>query len=322
MYTIKEASSRTGVPIASLRAWERRYGVVRPHRTSSGYRLYDDQAVAALSAMRQLVEDGWSPATAAAAIVREGPESVLGRATRAVSAGDSGASGPERRLAGERLREGELRAASQPTAHPEGPALTEALLEAAAAVDGAAIESVLDRGFALGTFESVVDGWLMPTMRALGDAWAEGRVDVSGEHAASYAVMRRLGQSFAAASSLSDGPRILVGLPGGSHHELGALAFATAARRRALTVVYVGADLPLDSWQRAVRAFPTEVAVLGVPTPADRSTAEETARALHRTKPGMVVAVGGAHADDLDVDVVRLPDSIAEAARSVEGRPW
>ena len=57
------------------------------------------------------------------------------------------------------------------TAHPEAATLTEAL-EAASAVDVAAIESALDRGFALGPFETVVDAWLMPALRELGEAWA------------------------------------------------------------------------------------------------------------------------------------------------------
>jgi DNA-binding transcriptional MerR regulator len=39
MYTIKQAAQLTGVPEGSLRAWERRYGVVVPHRTQAGYRI-------------------------------------------------------------------------------------------------------------------------------------------------------------------------------------------------------------------------------------------------------------------------------------------
>jgi len=294
MYTIKEASSRSGVPVASLRAWERRYGVVTPRRTESGYRLYDDAAIAALSTMRRLVDSGWSPAVAATAIASRQVTSEPGQAPAA----------PPR--------------ASSATAHPEAATLTEALLAAASAVDVAAIESTLDRGFALGPFETVVDTWLMPAMRELGEAWADGRVDVAGEHAASYAVMRRLSQAFAAAASLTRGARVVVGLPSGAHHELGALAFATAARRRGLAVVYVGADLPVDSWRRAVRAFPTRAAVLAVPTDDDRSAASRTAAELLESSPGILVAAGGGHADDLAPGVVRLPCSIAEAAAVVE----
>jgi len=244
MFTIKEASARTGVSVALLRAWESRYHVVVPRRTESGYRLYDEAAIAAVTAMRRLVDEGWSPATAAAA----------------VSSGEVPSAAPPPRLAG-------TGAPALPT--PEAEALTQDFLDAASTVDVTRVEAVLDQAFALGSFEVVADAWLMPALCALGEAWAEGRVDVAGEHAASYAVMRRLSSAFAAASSVSHGPRVVVGLPGGSHHELGALAFATAARRRGLAVVYVGADLPVDSWQRAVRAFPTRVAVLAVPTVDD-----------------------------------------------------
>jgi DNA-binding transcriptional MerR regulator/methylmalonyl-CoA mutase cobalamin-binding subunit len=289
MFTIKQAAQRTGVSEASLRAWERRYGVVTPRRTESGYRMYDEQALATVSAMRRLVEEGWSAAAAAS-----------------------------RLAADPRLAEDSGVPASSAPAREEGEDLTRAFLEAAATVDPVTVESVLDRAFALGTFETVVDGWLMPTLRALGDAWADGWVDVAGEHAASHAVMRRLSQSFAAAASVTRGPRVVVALPPGAVHELGALAFATAARRRGLAVVYLGADLPVASWVRAVHAFPTRAAVLAVQTADDRPAAVRTAQALMRALPDLPVAAGGAQSEDLAGGVVTLPWSITEAVVALD----
>ena len=40
------------------RAWERRYGVVEPARTASGYRLYDETAIERLRTMRRLMYPG------------------------------------------------------------------------------------------------------------------------------------------------------------------------------------------------------------------------------------------------------------------------
>ncbi|MFZ5848022.1 MAG: MerR family transcriptional regulator [Actinomycetota bacterium] len=298
MYTIKQAAARTGVSEASLRAWERRYHVVTPRRSEGGYRLYDEQAIAALTAMRRLVDDGWPPAVAAKAVAGRSADVATPPASEAV-----------------------VKTATPLLENPEGRVLADGFLAAAAAVDAVGIESVLDRAFALSSFEAVTDEWLMPTLRALGEAWARGDVDVVGEHAGSHAVMRRLSHSFSAAASLPRGPRLVVGLPPGAHHELGALAFATVARRRGAAVVYVGADLPSDSWVRAVRAFPTRAAVLAVPTEQDREAAASTARALRKARPDVAVAVGGAHAAGLDADVVTLPDSITEAARIVEELP-
>src|SRR5688572_10732779 len=76
MYNIKEAAARAGVSVPVLRAWERRYGIVRPARSAGGYRQFDDATIARVRAMRDLVDRGWSPSSAAAAIVA-GTVSVL-----------------------------------------------------------------------------------------------------------------------------------------------------------------------------------------------------------------------------------------------------
>jgi DNA-binding transcriptional MerR regulator len=39
-HTISEVSQKTGVAAVTLRAWERRYGLVKPQRTEKGHRLY------------------------------------------------------------------------------------------------------------------------------------------------------------------------------------------------------------------------------------------------------------------------------------------
>src|SRR4249919_3242156 len=68
MYTIRQAAARTGLGAPLIRAWERRYGVVAPTRTTGGYRLYDDDAIRTLLAMRGLVAQGWTASEAARAI--------------------------------------------------------------------------------------------------------------------------------------------------------------------------------------------------------------------------------------------------------------
>src|SRR3954447_6042132 len=72
MYTIAEAARRSGVTVPVLRAWERRYGVVAPKRTASGYRLYDEDDIARVREIRRLVESGWSPSSAGARVAAEG----------------------------------------------------------------------------------------------------------------------------------------------------------------------------------------------------------------------------------------------------------
>jgi DNA-binding transcriptional MerR regulator len=157
VYTIKQASLRSGVPVQLLRAWERRYGVVQPDRSLSGYRLYDDAAIARLRAMRALIADGWSAAQAARAVV-EAPAPLILAPAEATT-----------------------------VTHATG----SQLVDAAARYDHAGVERALDEMFGRGSFEAVIDDLVLPGAAALGPAWAEGRIDVAAEHLASGARVRR-----------------------------------------------------------------------------------------------------------------------------------
>lgn len=288
MYTISEAAERAGVSVDVMRAWERRYGVVTPERTSAGYRLYDVATINRIRAMRQLVEEGWSP-SAAAARVRDAPDEV-----------------PE---AAQRYAES--------TADPDADPLVDRFVQAAAALDAASLTAVLDEMGSRASFEPMVERHLFPALRALGAAWASGAVSVAAEHAASAAVARWLGTAFeAAATSRPDVHPILIGLPPGARHELGALAFATACRRAGLAVRYLGADLPAAEWARAARDTDAATAVIGVPTAADADAARTVAKALRRASPGLLVAFGGRGAAGIGGATV-LPEALTDALAAI-----
>lgn len=76
MYTIKQTAQLSGVPTATLRAWERRYELPAPARSAGGYRLYDEAAVARFRFMQQLVQAGWAPRNAAA-VALDGAEHLV-----------------------------------------------------------------------------------------------------------------------------------------------------------------------------------------------------------------------------------------------------
>lgn len=69
MYTVSQAAGITGIPSATLRAWERRYGVVEPVRTEGGYRLYDAAQIDKLREMAARVAGGMRAAQAAASLI-------------------------------------------------------------------------------------------------------------------------------------------------------------------------------------------------------------------------------------------------------------
>lgn len=106
---------------------------------------------------------------------------------------------------------------------------------------------------------------------------------------------------------------ILVGLPPGARHELGALAFAAGARRAGLPVIYLGPDLPVADWVAAVRDVDARAVVVGVVTEQDVASARALAEALRTELPGFLVAVGGAAAGAVGHGTVPLPDHLLSA---------
>jgi DNA-binding transcriptional MerR regulator len=280
MYTIKRAAELTGISLSTLRAWERRYGVVSPARSDGRYRLYSAGDLRALAIMASLVNEGWSAKEAAA--------ETLARTS-------AGAQPPREESPGE----------------PSRAIGSEGLLEAARDLDTAKAADVLDEAFARGGFERVVDDWLLPALGGLGDAWADGRVTVAGEHLVSYAVQRRLAAIYEAAGGRMSGPVVVLGLPAGARHELGILAFAAATRRAGFTTAYVGADLPSEDWEVAVAARNASAVVLAVPRSADIVAARAICERLLGAHPDLLVFVGGAMQDEVGAGAVPLGHEIS-----------
>lgn len=278
MYTVGRAAELTGISRETLRKWESRYRVVNPARTDGGYRLYDDDALRRLVAMRDLVDAGWS--------ARDAASSVLART-------DPEASDREA---------------------PAGRGDVAGLARAAEEMDPHLLGRVLADGLPGEDVAAEVDEWLLPSLARIGLAWRAGRVTVAGEHFASAAVQRRLAGLFdAAPAAPPDAPHVVVGLAQGSRHELGVLAFAVVLRIRGLRVTYVGGDLPGDAWLSTVRTLEPQAVVLGVPVAEDVPAVREVVAALSRHAPDLFIGVGGAHQDQV-ADAVPLGHAVGSAA--------
>ena len=156
VYTVKRAAALTGISADTLRMWERRYGVVAPVRTEGGYRLYDDAAIARLTAMHALVNAGWAPREAAAQVASG---TTLGPIASRPAESDGEASGGE-----------DADDADGVAVDPE------LLVRLALAFDTESLRHALDQVFADHDLSELVDSWLMPALHRLGDAWQRGEV--------------------------------------------------------------------------------------------------------------------------------------------------
>lgn len=339
MYTIGHAARLTGVPSATLRAWERRYGLVTPVRTEGGYRLYDERGLQLLRAMAALVAAGWSPRQAAEHLRSDGNDSPddeqhqpweayltdtdqVGTDGAESAPGSRGAKASKGSKGSKAYDAGGDHEGAGPAPDPDAPVTrgawdVTALARGAAEMDPAAVGAAVDRAFAAGSLEQVVDTWLMPALQMLGDQWKAGRVDVAGEHVVSATLHRKLGAAMEATPPASGGPRVAVGLARGSHHELGILAFSVLLRRAGVEVVYLGADLPAQHWVAVVKHHDPSAVVIGVPTATDVLAVRETVAALHAARPRLSVHVGGGAQFEVGQGTIALGHAVTAAAHGL-----
>jgi DNA-binding transcriptional MerR regulator len=74
-YNLKAVVQRTAIPAASLRAWERRYGIPAPVRKANGHRVYSASEVERLLRMKTLMAQGMSASQAAGQV--DQPQTTL-----------------------------------------------------------------------------------------------------------------------------------------------------------------------------------------------------------------------------------------------------
>lgn len=231
-YTIKLVAERTGVPLHTLRAWERRYGVPKPLRGADNrYRLYDDGDIADVLWLKRQVDAGVAPSQAGALLCRQ---------KRGRESAPTGASAP-RALA---ERQGEL-------------------LAALLAFDEQQANRTLDEALGIFSLEQVAMQMVAPTMRAIGAKWSCGEAGVCQEHFASHVVRQRLLTALQVQPpQASSAPLLLAACAPEEQHELGLLMFALVARRHGWRVTYLGQRMPLaDLLNVSRRAAPRAVII-------------------------------------------------------------
>jgi DNA-binding transcriptional MerR regulator len=232
---IGELSRRVGVPVESLRAWERRYGLLDPSRTQGGFRLYGEDDVARVLAMRANLERGLFAAEAA-------------RLALADDVGD------------------------EPAA--PGPVVdADELAAALDRFDEAGAQRALDSLLAALTLDVVLRDVLLPYLPELGERWERGEVSVAQEHFASNLIRGRL-MSLARSWDRGMGPRALLACVEGERHDLPLVCFGLALRGHGWRISYLGADTPIASLAEALRTLaPDAVVVSGTVRGAFGATA-------------------------------------------------
>jgi DNA-binding transcriptional MerR regulator len=229
-WRIGELSRRVKVSAATLRAWERRYGLLAPERSPSGYRLYGSDDEARVLHMRELQRRGFAAAEAA-------------------------------RLARSRVEQEQVDSAADALGDEALHDLCIRLVTQLEGFDEAGAQATLDRVLTAVRLETALDSLVLPAMREIGRRWECSEVTVGQEHFATAVVHGRM-LALARGWDQGLGPRALLACPAGEQHCLGVIAMGLALRQQGWRVAYIGADAPADGIAHAISTLSPAIAVL------------------------------------------------------------
>jgi len=217
LFPIRTVSDLTGINAITLRAWERRYGLIEPVRTDSGHRLYRQQDIDRINRVVGLLDRGMRIGQVKARLEAERP------------AADEASPGAD---AWRRYRE-----------H---------MLASIIRFDEAGLDETYGEALATHPLEEVTERLLTPLLIELGERWESGRGTVAEEHFFGCYLRNKLGARFHHRSRNTTGPRLLLACLPGERHETGLLLFALAANDAGFHTIMLGADMPLEELPAAV----------------------------------------------------------------------
>jgi DNA-binding transcriptional MerR regulator/methylmalonyl-CoA mutase cobalamin-binding subunit len=211
LYTIGTVSKLTGVGAITLRAWERRYGLIQPVRKESGHRLYTRQHIDQINRITALTQQGMRISQISAEMLESDPQPE--------------AEGAEADVWKEWLN---------------------GMVAAVISFDEDRLEEIYHHALSVYPIGMVTRNLLTPLLIELGLRWESGDGGIAEEHFFAFYLRNKLGARYHHRQrGNKDATLLIAGLPG-EHHEIGLLLFTLAAHESGYGVIPLGANMPLE----------------------------------------------------------------------------
>jgi len=210
---IRTVSILTGVNAVTIRAWERRYGLITPQRTPKGHRLYTHQDVEHIKQIVELLKQGISVGHVKPLLDQSPDDASTQPAT------DDGDSWKH---------------------------YQDSMLDAIEKFDEPALDSSYNDALSLYPVDIVNQRLTTPLLRLLGERWSLREAGVAEEHFFSVYLRNKLGTRIHHMNQRSHAPVLLLACLPGELHEIGLLFFALSAISNGYRVLILGANTPLQ----------------------------------------------------------------------------
>jgi methanogenic corrinoid protein MtbC1 len=296
--SVAAVARKLGIAPATLRTWDRRYGIGPAHHTPGEHRRYSVDDVARLELMRDALLHGATPAAAAryalsTPLPHSDPPPIPDTDETALPTGRGGPGLPL----------------------PDAGWHARGLARAATALDADAVRRLLNESIAAVGAQSTWDLAIRPVLVAIAQRWADTGTGIEIEHLLSDCVTAVFSALAASTPTTTARPVLLAGMAG-DQHQLPIVVLTATLAQRGVTCRSLGADLPADALVAAIRR--TAPAALLLWSQLAGTADPDLLTSLPRTRPAFRIFIGGPGWADVIVGprVVRL-SSLQEATDAI-----
>lgn len=220
VFSIKDVEAVSGIKSHTLRIWEQRYGIIKPKRTDSNIRYYDDDDLKQILNISILNRHGYKISEITKLTKAEITEAILKISGRSTANYDN---------------------------HVKG------LLSSMLSFDEYAFHKILTTNIIQIGLEETLIKIVFPFLTELGILWQIGSIHPSHEHFASNIIKQKLYVAIDGnVGRFSENRRrFLLFLPETEQHSIGLLFANYVLRSRGHDVIYLGQEVPLEDLQRS-----------------------------------------------------------------------
>lgn len=219
-FTIKDLENLSGIKAHTIRIWEQRYTFLKPRRTDTNIRYYNNEELKKLLNVALLNKYGFK-----------------------ISHID-------------KMNELEIRdrilSLSQVQAQQER--IINELIQSMVDMDLEEFESTLDNYIMARGIERTITQIIFPFLEKIGILWSTNHINPAQEHLVTNIIRQKLIVGIESINThMQINRTILLFLPEGEHHELGLLFIFYLLRSRGIKVIYLGANVPVSDVEYVVK---------------------------------------------------------------------
>jgi MerR family transcriptional regulator, light-induced transcriptional regulator len=217
-YTIKYLETISGIKAHTIRIWEKRYKMLKPKRTSTNIRYYDDLHLKKLLNIATLLDHGYKISKLSKLSDKEVAEEI--------------------KKCMDRVADG----------HDLSAFLVNELIISSLNFDKVHFEKTFSTGILKLGFHKTIEYVLFPTLKKIGVLWQSEEINPAQEHFFSSMVKQKLFSAIDAIQEPEQSSRkCVLYLPEDEDHEIGLLYFNYLLLKGGIKTIYLGTRMPIQN---------------------------------------------------------------------------